>query len=365
MSNWDDQDERPRPAGFGGDWRGARPSFDDPMTWSLGIARVAGIAVRVHVFFLVFVLAMLARAASATSDSAWGIVPTALGLVALFSVILLHEFGHSIACRRMGGFADEILIWPLGGLASCHPPDRPRAHLWTALGGPLVNVAIIAVLTPIVGIRLGQWWGLAIPNPLDLAAPLQRSELGDGLGGWGLLLLLLANTAAWVLLLFNLLPMFPLDGGRILQAVLWRRLGYARSMRIACRTGLVGALVVGLLALVSDSVLLLAIALFGGVVSFTTARQIDHERDFLGFDPDPAELASMEDALDDALDDRRVGTIAGKGSASRGRPAGSQTDPDAEIDHILAKIAQDGIASLTPDERDALARATERKRTRE
>ena len=366
MPPWDETDERPRPAGYGGDWRGARPSFDDPMTWALGVARVRGITVRVHVFFLVFLLAMLARSASATTDIALGLVPTALGLLALFTVVLVHEFGHAIACRRSGGTADEILIWPLGGLASCHPPDRPRAHLATAVGGPLVNVAIIAVLTPLLGLWLGQWWGLAIPNPFDLGAALQRSEFGDGLRGWGMLLLHLVNTAAWILLVFNLIPMFPLDGGRILQAILWPRVGYARSMRIACRSGLVGELLIALVALVTDSVMLLAIALFGGVVSFTTARQIDAERDFLGFEPDPSELAAMEDELEPEPPASRPRAATQAGAKSPVKAASGKTaapDPDAEIDQILAKIARSGIDSLTADERAQLARATERKRT--
>ena len=299
MSSWDDADERERPSGFGGDWRGARPTFDDPMSWSFAVLRVAGITVRLHVFFLVFILVVLAHAASVTSEGAVGVLPTMLGLVALFAVILLHEFGHCFACRRKGGTADEILLWPLGGLATCNPPERPSAHLWTALGGPLVNVAIIAVLTPAIGIWTGGWWGRAIPNPLDLGGMIQRADFGEDLVGWAQMFAFLTNYIAWVLLLFNLIPMFPLDGGRILQAVLWRRVGYAASMRIACRAGIVGAVAIGVGALVAESTMLLGIAVFGGFVCVATARHIDHERDFLGFEPDPSELAAMEEELDE------------------------------------------------------------------
>ena len=159
MSTWDDPDERARPSGFGGDWRGSRPVFDDPMSWSLPIMRVARISVRVHLFFLVFVVVLLTHAASVTSDGAVGVRPTLLGLAGLFLVVLLHEFGHCIACRMVGGTANEILLWPLGGLASCDPPERPRAHFWTAVGGPLVNVALIALLTPLLG-----WLRYVPPN---------------------------------------------------------------------------------------------------------------------------------------------------------------------------------------------------------
>ena len=372
MNAWEDPDERVRPVGFGGDWRGTKPNFNDPMSWSFPIFRVAGISVRLHVFFLVFVLAMIARGAAAGGGGAFGLAPTLLGLSALFGVILLHEFGHCFACRAVGGRADEVLLWPLGGLASCEPPARPRAHLWTAVGGPLVNVAIMLVLTPLIGLRTGHWFGVAIPNPFDLGAMFQRVDPGLGtgggvfggafpepLGGWLELLVLLTNAIAWLLLLFNLLPMFPLDGGRILQAILWRRRGYARSMRSACRSGLVGALLLCVVALASDSTMLLAIALFGGIVCYTTVRQIDQERDLLGFEPDPAELAAFEDDLESTPQRERVEPRPSRVAPRDAKPA---SDADAEIDAILDKIARSGIGSLSSAERAILARETERKR---
>lgn len=373
MSAWDDAAPQGRPAGFSGDWRGTKPTFDDPMSWAFPVFRVSRITVRVHLFFLAFILAMLARAASVGSDASFGLAPTAIGLAALFLVVLLHEFGHCFACRAVGGRADEILLWPLGGLASCSPPERPNAHLWTALGGPLVNVALIAVLTPLIGVCSGQWLGLAIPNPFDLGGMIQREDIGPGsvVGGaiwrtltgnegsdaaaWIDLSVILLNYISWTLLLFNLIPMFPLDGGRIVQALLWKRHGYARSMRVACRSGLVGAVLVGIFALASDSTTMLAIALFGGVVCFTTAKQVELERDYLGFEPDPAELAAMEDELEPAPQAKRE-----RGPAPA--RAAVAAEADAEIDAILDKIAKQGIGSLTPAERDALQRATDRRR---
>lgn len=373
MNAWDDSAPQGRPAGFSGDWRGAKPTFDDPMSWAFPVFRVSRITVRVHLFFLAFILAMLARAASVGSDASFGLLPTAIGLTALFLVVLLHEFGHCIACRAVGGRADEILLWPLGGLASCSPPERPNAHFWTAVGGPLVNVALIAVLTPLIGVCSGQWLGLAIPNPFDLGGMIQREDIGAGsivgeavwkgitgkegsdAAAWIDLSVVLLNYISWTLLLFNLIPMFPLDGGRIVQAILWKRHGYARSMRLACRSGLVGAVLVGIFALASDSTTMLAIALFGGVVCFTTAKQVELERDYLGFDPDPAELAAVEEELEPTPRAKR------ERNAAPARGAGT-AEADAEIDAILDKIAKQGIGSLTPAEREALQRATERRR---
>jgi Zn-dependent protease len=374
MTDWQEPDERERPSGYSGDWRGARPTFDDPMSWSFPILRVARITVRLHLFFIVFILAALSRSASDGGQSPLNLVPTLIGLGALFTIVLLHEFGHAIACRAKGGTADEILLWPLGGLAMCTPPERPSAHFWTAVGGPLVNVAFIAVLTPWIGLTTGEWWGRAIPNPFGLATLVQRAEVGD----WLQLTVLLTNYVAWTLLLFNLLPMFPLDGGRILQAVLWKRVGYTRSMRIACRSGLVGAVVLGVVALWNNETMLLVIAIFGGFTCFVTAKQIERERDFLGFEPDPSELLAMEEEIDDRTPDatgRRGAWGTASGPPSRAtaaadaarkaeavRKAEEARSREAELDRILAKIASQGIDSLTRSERETLQRATDEKR---
>lgn len=357
MSAWSDDHERPeRPSGFAGDWRGARLTFDDPMSWSLPLPpfrQLTGIEVRVHLFFLVFVLVILGQAASRESGHALGLQPTALGLLALFVVVLLHEFGHCIACRMKGGTADQILIWPLGGLATCNPPQTPSAHLWTALGGPLANLAIVAVLTPAVGLTTGRWLGYAIPNPMGLGSAVLSGDFAD----WWMMLLFLANFIAWALLLFNLIPMFPLDGGRIVQALLWPRMGYARSMKVACRSGLVGAVAIGLLALLWDSTMLLAIALFGGFVCYATARTVEAEREMLGYDADPSELVDVEAEIEAAeLKAARDARI----TAERLR-----TETEAELDRILDKIARSGIGSLTATERSTLERATDEKRRRE
>ena len=358
MSDWQEPDERTRPEGFGGDWRGTRVTFNNPMSWSIPLVRISGIVVRIHVLFLAFVLVMLMKSMSYTDPISTALPMTAIGLAVLFVIILAHEFGHCIACRMHGGSADEILMWPLGGLASCVPQHRAKAHLWTAIGGPLVNVGLIAVLTPWIGVMYGQWFGLAIPNPLDLQRILNKPEDGE----WANFVLLLTNYLAWALLLFNLIPVFPLDGGRILQALLWKRMGYTTSMRAACRTGLIGAIVIGLAGLVVDSTMILMVALFSGVVCFSSLKQLDAERDFLGFDPDPGELASMEAELEEA--DAAPPRSESKTRAASAKVAASNATAasDSELDRILAKIGKSGIESLSASERIALQKATDEKR---
>jgi Zn-dependent protease len=141
-----------------------------------------------------------------------------LEYLALFLIVLLHEFGHSLACRQVGGRANQIVLWPLGGVAYVDPPPRPGATLWSIAAGPLVNVALVPIL-----------WILAhssrsLPTMPDVYA-----------------LLLSVFYINLVLLIFNMLPIYPLDGGQILRSLLWFVIGRARSLMVATVLGLIGA----------------------------------------------------------------------------------------------------------------------------
>ena len=138
--------------------------------------------------------------------------------LALFGIVLLHEFGHALACRSVGGKADRIYLWPFGGIALVNPPPRPGAFLWSSAAGPLVNLLLLPLT---LGILL-----------LGAAAGL-GSRLPDC--QWFLLMVLSLNL---VLLVLNLLPIYPLDGGQILQALLWYVLGRGRSLLIVTGLGL-------------------------------------------------------------------------------------------------------------------------------
>jgi len=143
-----------------------------------------------------------------------------LEYLALFLIVTLHEFGHSLACRQVGGEANQIVLWPLGGVAYVNPPQRPGATLWSIAAGPLVNVALFPVL--LVLLRLSS--GLAgSPDAHALLWFLTwRIDLG--------------------LLVFNMLPIYPLDGGQILRALLWFVLGRARSLMVATILGFLGVI---------------------------------------------------------------------------------------------------------------------------
>jgi Zn-dependent protease len=151
----------------------------------------------------------------------------------LFALVTMHEFGHALACRQMGGQADRIVLWPLGGIAFVRPPHRAGAMLWTIAAGPLVNVMLLPVL------------GLAVLAARRAGLDVQDQDL--------------FKTLSWIwkinafLLLFNLVPIYPLDGGQILRALLWFPLGPARSLAIASGVGVIGAGLFGLRAILIGS----------------------------------------------------------------------------------------------------------------
>jgi Zn-dependent protease len=144
----------------------------------------------------------------------------ALEYLALFSIVLLHEFGHALACRQVGGQANQIVLWPLGGVAYVSPPQRPGAVLWSIAAGPLVNVVLFPVLSLLW--LLGESAGLAQTMPSVYLFLTNIWSINVGL------------------LIFNLLPIYPLDGGQILQSLLWFIFGRARSLMIVTVLGFVG-----------------------------------------------------------------------------------------------------------------------------
>src|SRR3954462_15787912 len=115
----------------------------DPMSWSIPLFRAFGIQVKVHILYIVITLAMFLR--EFTKHRAHAADYALIWVVMLFVIVLLHEFGHCFAARYVDGEADEILMWPLGGLAYCRPPMTPMAHFITTAGGPFLNLAFCFV----------------------------------------------------------------------------------------------------------------------------------------------------------------------------------------------------------------------------
>lgn len=190
---------------------------------SIRLFRAAGIVVYLHwSWFLVAMYEINGRGRNYSS-----ITYNVLEYLGLFLIVLLHEFGHSLACRQVGGHADQIVLWPLGGVAYVDPPPRPGATLWSIAAGPLVNVALMPILLGLGMLSRSLGWAESMPN-------------------FHHLLRTLAMINFW-LLVFNILPIYPLDGGQILRSLLWFVVGRARSLMVATILGFVG--VIGFIAL--------------------------------------------------------------------------------------------------------------------
>lgn len=312
---------------------------ENPLTWAITVGRVWGVRVRVHLFFVVYALAVLLFS---ISRDAMGIGYTALAMGTLFGLVLLHEFGHVAACRWVGGESDEVMLWPLGGLAECDVPSSWRAHLATALGGPAVNAALF----PLTCAAL---WAAGLGGTILFNPVRPGLTLGE-LGSWQEVALWWAHYLNIVLLGFNLLvPMLPLDGGRALHALLWARSSRREALSVSVSVGMGAAIALGLFGLVANESTLVGVALFGGLTCWTERRRLTA----------PDALAGEGYGLS-ALDEEEE-RDRGPGRRElrrRERDAAEQ----AQVDRILAKIGERGMESLTRSERRVLERATRRKR---
>jgi Zn-dependent protease/CBS domain-containing protein len=209
------------------------------MSWSLPVFRVAGIQLRIHITFLLLI-AWLAFGYYAQGGSAVA-ASRVIFVLLLFLCVVLHEFGHAFAAKAFGINTPDITLLPIGGVARLERmPEEPVQELIIAVAGPLVNVVIALGLFVVGGSQ-----GL-----------LNRSTVEGG----GLVAQLL--TINIILVLFNLLPAFPMDGGRVLRALLATRMSYARATQVAATVGQGFAFIFGFLGLFGPNPFLLFIALF-------------------------------------------------------------------------------------------------------
>lgn len=341
--------------------------------WSVPFGRVAGISLSISIIYVLWMVFELTTTRNWTFKASY--------VASLFVLVLLHEFGHCFACRWVGGEADRILMWMLGGLAYCRSPHNWRANFITTAGGPMVNVVLVPILT-------GVLMALGVPLHALLFNPFADGAFGsawgtavDAMGSRGvpdwlptpLFTLHFTNLA---LLLFNvLLPMFPMDGGRLLQTLLWRKLGYSKSMWIATTVGLVAATLVFLFGLMTQSWVLIGLAIMSGVTCY-------QERQHLRFMAQEGGGVAAEKWAQFGADGEGWKVGGGGGGSWGGAKAAKTHSPralekarkaaeaerakaeseGAELDRILAKIKDKGMASLSKSEEAFLRRSTQRSR---
>jgi Zn-dependent protease/CBS domain-containing protein len=210
------------------------------MRWSLTLGSVAGTAIRIHITFLLFLVWLgVIYYRQGGAEAAW---QGTIFIVLIFLCVLLHELGHVFAARRYGVATRDVTLWPFGGIASMERmPDKPSEELIVAVAGPAVNVAIATVLV------LWLWPHLDPENLTKIEDP--AVSLAVKVAG--------ANI---ILVLFNMIPAFPMDGGRVLRALLAMRMGNARATETAAVIGQGFAVVFGVLGIFYNPMLIIIAA---------------------------------------------------------------------------------------------------------
>lgn len=212
------------------------------MQWSYPILRVAGTEIRIHLTFLLL-LAWIGIAYFQEGGTAAAIEGVGF-IVAVFACVVLHELGHAIAARHYGIRTPRITLLPIGGIAELERlPEKPSDEIVVALAGPLVNVVIAVFLIVVLGATVGTEALTSMEDPrVEFVARLAAVNI-------------------W-LLLFNLIPAFPMDGGRVLRALLATRYSRVRATEIAGTIGQFAAFAFGFIGLVVGNVLLIFVAIF-------------------------------------------------------------------------------------------------------
>ncbi|CAN5332976.1 site-2 protease family protein [soil metagenome] len=257
------------------------------MPWSITVGRIAGSEIRIHLTFLIL-LAWIGFAEYLQGGTA-AAIDGVLFIIAVFACVTLHELGHALTARRYGITTPDITLLPIGGIARLSRiPEKPSEEIVIALAGPAVNLVIAAILIVILGARF---------NPAALVS-IEEAEPG--------FLVRLASVNIF-LCLFNLIPAFPMDGGRVLRALLAFRLGRRRATEIAARIGQGLAFAFGFVGLMSGNAILVFIAIFiylaatseaGDVGMREVARRVPVDRAMVRVFESLGTQATVDDAAD-------------------------------------------------------------------
>lgn len=205
--------------------------------WSFRIATIAGIPVRIHVTFLLLIFYIIAVAQSPQGR------PLAILLPFVFLSVILHEFGHALTAKHYGIGTRDITLYPIGGVAMLAGRPKPHQEFWIALAGPLVNVGIFVVVGALLIAMQGE-----LPNVLS---PLYEQSLLEGI-----------FTVNVILPVFNMIPAFPMDGGRVLRALLAMALPETTATQIAGVIGQIIAVLFGMIGILYGMIILVLIAVF-------------------------------------------------------------------------------------------------------
>ncbi|MFN3159947.1 MAG: site-2 protease family protein [Rubinisphaera brasiliensis] len=323
-----------------------------PLFWSIPAGSLFATRIRVSLYFPLLLLILILRL-----DAKLAIALTGIFLVST----LLHELiGHVLVARSTGGDGDEVLLWPFGGLAWVHPAPTFSSQFLTSAGGPFVNLLICLATLPTV---LWIDGGGAAFNPFVL-------PIGEFSASWGPELLLLIFFVNWTLALVNLLPIYPLDGGRMVEACLWGR-GTATERKTLClKIGTVAAILVLALGLVLDNLWVVVLASMLLVLNILEGVNVQlgetYDDSFMGYDFSQG-YTSLEKSSGSDRPARKSYWEKRKEKRQAERLKREQElrmQEEAQLDILLAKVHDGGIESLSPQERKFLTRASKNFRTK-
>lgn len=356
----------------------------DLLGWSLPVVRVQGVTLRLHAFFLLaaaYVLHLSAATPLNPFDRSLGTHwRYGVALVATLLVsVLAHELAHLWVARRFGGQVEQLVLWPFGGLALASVSPRPGPEIMVSLAGPLVNL-LLGALAALALAASGESDLTTYLNPLlPPLALTNRSATMD----WPQI----AGLALWVnhlLFIVNLIPAHPLDGARVLRAVLWRAVGFRLAGRLTARGAMAtaGLMLIGAILLRSHDYAYATMPLVMlSVVLYFSARQelLTWSRPETA---DPGAIATKRDVVAQA-DSPGIDLAKEDGASWRAEPLpqpdpprpravslpksaapSDEHDEDRRVDEILARLHQQGLDRLTADERALLQRASQRYRNR-
>lgn len=291
---------------------------------------------------------------------------TQLGIIAwsvLTLSVLLHEFGHILAARATDGSGDEILLWPLGGIAMVDPASSPRSQMLTVVGGPLVNLLLCGLF---LGAVLKSDHTRAAFNPLVL--PFGPGEFGaQSLVRDVQIVFFSVN---WMLFLINLLPAAPLDGGQLTRIVLQTRMGGSAGNEIANRVALFAGFILALASMLFfKNTILVGLGLFVVLVAVIESFQMQsgegYDDSFMGYDFSQGYTSLERSTEKPTAEIRQQGGLLQRWLERRRRERErriqeEQVEAEQRLDSLLAKVHEHGMDALTVSERRMLKRASDR-----
>jgi Zn-dependent protease len=354
----------------------------DPINWSIPLGRVFGINIRIHILFPIVALGLILRAAyrksPAPPEGAWIDETIIMGL--LFGSVLLHEFGHCFGARAVNGDASDVLIWPLGGLASVDVPHTPRANFITTAAGPLVNVILCLICFTLLFFVASEqlqppWNPVGVPGR-DYTGQVTLTTWAGAEKAFSpysapvfLVRLFWVN---WVLFLFNVVLIgFPLDGGRLFQAVLWNYVGYRQATLAAVFAGFVTMFIVGLWGIVADEMMALCLAAF---IYFACKHQwlvleTGGDESVFGYDFSQGYTSLERDEQPTPRPATRKLNwwqrwLQRRAARKMQREMEDREADERRMDQLLEKISTQGMGSLTEEEKRFMKHFSDRYKNR-